>query len=424
MKSRALFFLLTVSLGAMAFLAFVGAQTQSVQAQTTVPTAEPTTSAPTATPTGNPHQNGDCMACHSQPLTVKYADGSTDTIVFDPKQPVHNNFACTVCHQDQATYPHVDSGNNGNCAVCHWQVAGNTTPPPQIFVSTDQDKRAMVLDMNNTCQKCHANEFTATANSVHAKIMAQGNPYAPVCVDCHGSHNIPILNGSRTAVPQICSKCHTAEYTQYISSVHGTALMNQNNPDVPTCADCHGYHDVTGPSDASFRADSITVCADCHSDKAMMDKYGISTDVLSTYLDSFHGRTVDFFRKSDEVQVPTATCYDCHGAHNIRSPDDPLSSVYPTNLQVTCSQCHGNVSIRFPQAWLGHYEPTLQKTPALFLVNQGYTILVPTVIGGFVVYIALDARRRFANWRRERRARRALSEELEDEEDEQEESSN
>ncbi len=415
MKLR-MFLLFIILSGLVALLVLSEAQSHPVMAQGIEPTVTPS-----ATLSGNPHDNGDCLACHSKPITVKYADGDTDTIVFDPTQPVHNNFACTVCHKDQATYPHVDTGNNGNCSVCHWQLTGNAIAPSEmVFVSTDQDKRAMVLDMNNSCKECHADEFAATADGAHARIMAAGNRFAPVCVDCHGSHNIAQLNGSRAAIPQICSKCHTAEYTDYISSVHGSALMDQDNPDVPTCADCHGTHDVTGPSDASFRADSITVCAKCHANKVMMGKYGISTDVLTTYLDSFHGRTVDFFRKSDEVQVPTATCYDCHGAHNIRNPDDPLSTVYPTNLQATCSKCHGNVSIRFPQAWLGHYEPTLKQTPALFMVNQGYAILVPTVIGGFVIYIALDARRRIANWMEERRTQRAL----EDAEDEQEESSN
>ena len=414
MKLR-MFFLFIILSGLVALLLLSVAH-HPVLAQGIEPTATPG-----ATLSGNPHNNGDCLACHSQPLTVKYADGSTDTIVFNPQQPVHNNFACTVCHEAQATYPHQDSGNNGNCSVCHWQVAGNSTAPSEmVFVSTNQNKRAMVLDMNNSCKKCHADEFTATANSVHAQIMAEGNQYAPVCVDCHGSHDIAQVDGSRTAIPQICSKCHMAEYTEYLSSVHGSALINQSNPDVPTCADCHGYHDVTGPSDPNFRSDSITVCGKCHSNKAMMSKYGISTDVFTTYLDDFHGRTVNFFRETGEINVPTATCYDCHGVHNIRKPDDPLSSVYPTNLQATCSKCHADASIRFPQAWLNHYEPTWNQTPALFIVNQSYMILVPAVIGGFVFYIALDARRRIADWFKKRPGQKA---DLDEEDDEKEDPS-
>jgi len=410
MKLRTVFLLIILS-GWVALLLLSGAQSHPVMAQGIAPTATPS-----AAPSGNPHENGDCLACHSKPITVKYADGDTDTIVFDPQQPVHNNFACVVCHKDQATYPHADSGNNGNCSICHWQVTGNATAPSEmVFVSTDQDKRAMVLDMNNSCKECHADEFAATADSAHARIMADGDRYAPVCVDCHGSHDIAQLNGSRSAIPKICSKCHMAEYTEYLSSVHGSALMDQSNPDVPTCGDCHGIHKVTGPSDASFRPDSITVCGKCHSNKAMMSKYGISTDVFTTYLDDFHGRTVNFFRETGEVNVPTATCYDCHGIHNIRKPDDPLSTVYPTNLQATCSKCHADASIRFPQAWLNHYEPTLAQTPALFVVNQGYMIFVPTVIGGFVVYIALDARRRVSGWLKKRRAQRVDSENQDDE---------
>jgi hypothetical protein len=400
MKSPA--FLLLIFLGLTALLVIGGIQPQLISAQATGPTATPPT-----TSSGNPHENGDCLACHSTPLTVKYASGAVDTVTFDAHQAVHNNFACVVCHTAQATYPHADSGNNGNCSVCHWQMTSSKTAPTQmVFASTDQDKRAMILDMNNSCKKCHADEFAATADSAHAQIMADGNRFAPVCVDCHGSHDIPQLNGSRTAIPKICSKCHTAEYTEYLSSVHGAALQDQSNQDVPTCGDCHGIHKVTGPSDASFRPDSIEICGKCHGNKALMSKYGISTDVFNTYLDDFHGRTVDFFRQSGELNVPTATCYDCHGIHDIRRPDDPLSTVYPTNLQKTCSKCHEDASIRFPQAWLNHHAPNMDQTPALYLVNQGYMIFVPTVIGGFVIYIALDARRRLADWFGKRRSQR------------------
>ena len=153
-------------LGLAALLILGVTQTQPVLAQDAGPTATPTT---TTTP-GNPHDNGDCLACHSTPLTVKYASGATDTVTYDVHQAVHNNFACVVCHTAQATYPHVDSGNNGNCAVCHWQLTGSAVAPTEkVFASTDQDKRAMILDMNNSCKKCHADEFTATADSAHAR---------------------------------------------------------------------------------------------------------------------------------------------------------------------------------------------------------------------------------------------------------------
>ena len=105
----------------------------------------------------------------------------------------------------------------------------------------------------------------------------------------------------------------------------------------------------------------------------------------------------------------------CHGIHNIRRPSDELSTVYPNNLQRTCQQCHENASIKFPRAWLSHYVPTWEHTPALVVVNSAYQILIPVVIGGFLAYIGLDANKRWLDKRGEKRKMKALLEtELED----------
>jgi hypothetical protein len=37
-----------------------------------------------------------------------------------------------------------------------------------------------------------------------------------------------------------------------------------------------------------------------------------------------------------------ATCEDCHGAHEVRSPKDPDSSVYRLNQAATCAHCHAD----------------------------------------------------------------------------------
>ena len=128
----------------------------------------------------------------------------------------------------------------------------------------------------------------------------------------------------------------------------------------------------------------------------MMSKYNISTNVFQTYLNDFHGRTVELFIRQGTGETGNeAVCFDCHGIHNIRKPDDPRSTVYPTNLQRTCQKCHTDANIRFPKAWLGHYEPTLKDNPVLYAVNTAYLILIPVVIGGFLFYIGLDAYRRW-----------------------------
>jgi hypothetical protein len=157
---------------------------------------------------------------------------------------------------------------------------------------------------------------------------------------------------------------------------------------------------VHGPREAGFKADSIQTCGTCHSDAELMAKYGLSADVLNTYLDDFHGRTVDASIQSGGASTPAATCYDCHGIHNIRAVNDPLSTIYPENLQHTCQQCHKDAGLRFPQAWLSHYVPTWKSTPVLYLVIQIYRVFIPVTLIGVVLYIGTDAWRRFVRNRR------------------------
>ena len=66
---------------------------------------------------------------------------------------------------------------------------------------------------------------------------------------------------------------------------------------MPTCIDCHGVHNIEDPRTAAFRLQSPEMCAKCHADRALMAKYGISTDVFNTYVADFHGTTVAIFEK-------------------------------------------------------------------------------------------------------------------------------
>ena len=73
------------------------------------------------------------------------------------------------------------------------------------------------------------------------------------------------------------------------------------------------------------------------------------------------------------------------------------------NLLNTCRQCHTEAGFRFPAAWSGHFPATWTHNPILFIVNTGYQILIAALIGGFLVYIALDAQRRWRNTRKVKR---------------------
>jgi cytochrome c553 len=122
-----------------------------------------------------------------------------------------------------------------------------------------------------------------------------------------------------------------------------------------------------------------------------MDKYDISSRVVRTYLDDFHGKTVGFYQQqASEVWPEVAVCTDCHGVHSIEPVDSPESSVVKENLVTTCRQCHPDATANFPSAWLSHYAPTMENAPLVFFVKQYYLVLIPLMVAGLALNVVLD----------------------------------
>lgn len=376
---------------------------------TVTPTAAPPPDEQPIT-SASPHATGDCFACHSQAgMTGMTKDGDEYSLYFDKfhyQDILHSN--CVFCHVNQKSYPH-DSSPTQSCAVCHWEAAGAPAPDgPLTFQLPYEDTRTIALEINASCMRCHGEAFKEIETSVHTRTMSKDNRFAPVCVDCHTPHVIKIINRQYGA--QLCSKCHLAQTIAYESSVHGTALKAENNQDVPICDDCHGAHSVIGPRDAAFRLDAFEMCGKCHADENRMRKYNISTDVLSTYLDDFHGRSSDLFGKPGAAKITKAACYDCHGVHNILSPENPESKVAAANLQRTCQECHPDANANFPAAWLGHKRVSIQDEPALFALQLFLILSVSAVVVFFVAYISLDIGKRRATRKAEAAAAETKSE--------------
>ncbi len=249
------------------------------------------------------------------------------------------------------------------------------------------------------------------AVSVHAR---QGL----TCVACHPKNNVyphpPVQASSsrelnRGVIQQACATCHKGIYDQYTQSVHGKALLQENNLDVPACTDCHGKHNISDPRPKSsplFRLNSPDLCSSCHADARLMGKYNISTNVTKSYLNDFHGASVRLQKDMDpNINSYKAVCYDCHGIHDIKPTNDPASNVVKANLVKTCQKCHPEADANFPTAWTSHYTPNLQKWQLVYFVNLFYSIVIPVTIGGMVAFIALDIARTIINRRKARRAK-------------------
>ena len=330
-------------------------------------------------------EDAKCQTCHSL-LTRQLTLPSGDTVDLhvNPEDIVNSmhgervnqgvqytTLRCTDCHQDQ-----------GQWGFPHQPIDAET-------------RRDLTISMQNVCQECHADIFERNADGVHAQHIVDGNLEAATCADCHGNHAIHDPDDPRERVSQTCGNCHSEINEQYSASVHGAALLGEDNPDVPVCTDCHGVHNIPDPTTAAFRLSSPQMCGRCHADVDLMNKYNISTDVFETYVADFHGTTVTLFDpQSPEEETNKAVCYDCHGVHNILPANDENSHVIKANLLATCQQCHPDANANFPDSWTSHFKPSIEHNPLVYFVNLFYLIVIPATVGGFLLFISTDIFRR------------------------------
>lgn len=335
-----------------------------------------------------------CLDCHASPY-VQLVLPSEETI------------SVTVDEEQYMESVHGQHGTDGyRCIRCHTGM--NEYPHEEVSAAT---ARELVIDYSTSCTRCHPAKYDETMDGVHFAALASGNQDAAVCADCHNGHAVErltddltgdLLSGSSQISVDMCTDCHAEIYETYATSVHGSALL-EGNADVPTCADCHGVHNVEGPSDASFRLFSPKTCAECHADEQLMAEYDISTNVFETYVGDFHGTTVTIFQETAPDQEFNApVCVDCHGVHDIMQVDDANSPVIKANLVDTCQRCHPDASTEFPDSWLSHYEPTFDRTPSVALADTIYDLLIPTVIGGLGMFVVTDVFRRRMDRRKDR----------------------
>jgi cytochrome b subunit of formate dehydrogenase len=191
---------------------------------------------------------------------------------------------------------------------------------------------------NRACIECHE---TGKHETIIQEDISHSIHDGMECLDCHTDKStLP-----HRTVPdfkigcQGCRACHEEESDQYQG--HGRALFGDCE-DMPTCAACHGDHDIL-PSTAKLSkthpANLPTTCGVCHEDLDLVKKYEIRTDhPIEIYESSIHGRAV----KGGVLSA--ASCNDCHSvegtAHKIYSQGNPDSSINHFNIPETCGQCH------------------------------------------------------------------------------------
>jgi predicted CXXCH cytochrome family protein len=274
--------------------------------------------------------------------------------------------------------PDPSNATNDFCLYCHGNSAVTMTFPNGESLSLFVDQEAFALSAHGLnhmpCIACHA----------------QYRKYPHLQVTAASPREL-----SRRIVQESCFHCHQTIYQQFKESVHGKALVEEGNPDVPDCSDCHGIHSIRDPHSALFRAKSPEVCSRCHSDRALAARYGMSDNVTRSYFRDFHGMSIRLASETSpgvtSAKAATkAVCYDCHGSHDIRRVSSLESSVIQVRLVETCRQCHPGAHATFTAAWMNHFTPDRQHWPLVYWVNVAYKILIPSIIGLIVLYVLLD----------------------------------
>jgi len=203
------------------------------------------------------------------------------------------------------------------------------------------------------CLACHSdstlshevNGKTVSLNVDPDKFKSSIHGSMFTCVDCHTD----VKSSAHETTPKkiSCATCHADEQAAWEKSFHGKAVQT-GNTNAATCVDCHGSpHELMPAADPQSRvahANIPATCGSCHGQQFVMEKDGLSVQMVASYQQSVHGHAVA------NGSEKAAVCTDCHGAHDILDAKDPKSPIFKFNVPLTCGKCHEQISKEFQQS--------------------------------------------------------------------------
>jgi hypothetical protein len=231
---------------------------------------------------GRATHNGDkdaatCRDCHGTHDIRRVND--PDSKVYPLRLP----YTCGVCHGNPALAKkhHIPVANayqlymdsihgraltksgllvSANCASCHGSH--------DIKAKGEEGSTISKSQIPSTCGRCHAGVESTYYDSVHGEALKNGNPFAPVCTDCHTAHRIQRVEAPawKLEIVRECGTCHRESLKTYRDTFHGqvTALGFTR---VARCSDCHGSHSIraiTDPRSSVAPDNLVSTCQKCH----------------------------------------------------------------------------------------------------------------------------------------------------------------
>jgi hypothetical protein len=119
-----------------------------------------------------------------------------------------------------------------------------------------------------TCGQCHVGIAQVYDGSAHGKALHGDGAGAPVCTDCHTSHEIVRTDEPAwfRGVVEECGLCHRELYERYFETYHGK-VTRLGFGLTAKCSDCHTAHNMRPVSDPESSVSSgnlVATCARCH----------------------------------------------------------------------------------------------------------------------------------------------------------------
>ncbi len=192
---------------------------------------------------------------------------------------------------------------------------------------------------NSECMDCHE-QTSRTRILIYDEAVKASIHSDFQCTDCH--EDISELPHDEELNPVNCGDCHDDAAGVY--EYHGRKKVGID-ADIPSCAQCHGNHQILPSSDKNSMVNPLNLpvtCGRCHEDVDLTTKHKI-----------LYGKAVEVYKSSVHGQASlggvymAATCNDCHSAngtaHRILGPGNAESSINHFNIPKTCGKCHRNI---------------------------------------------------------------------------------
>lgn len=260
----------------------------------------------------------NCLLCHRYrglarvvPESGQIKSFYVNPGYYDHALGPHARLRCTDCHrrEEVASIPHQPVSPVNCTQTCHLLNSSG------LEVTFAHDAIDLALQ-----QSVHNRDTLDKANELLGSPLAENQSRCLLC------HDEPVFRWSehnwaeQQARIDRCDVCHTER--------------------LPLDTRYYYWHVHARSRQARSSRDLVRVCANCHSNPAILQHFD-NPDTVASYIASFHGKAM--LLGSEE----TANCLDCHVAelanvHLMKPHDDPTAPTSTGHLPDTCrsTECH------------------------------------------------------------------------------------